>query len=225
MFDPAGLKNRYLRLVNWESEGGLWINYWTTTVPVLHQPHSRVDSIKATEVPKMKMDEIDNDEALVTNGIIPPPDIDTPRTSTPSTLKIVTSTGSSSNLPVHTVPTKAEAKASAKEMQKEEKAREKEAKQQEKRLKQEEKARAKAAKQEEKSRKAKPERHFVILPNGLGGVLGGFEQWENVAIAGVEDEVNAHTGLFIPDHNLDYEALVSRVSTRILGWCEKLPKT
>jgi len=223
MFDPAGLKNRYSRLVDWESEGGLWINYWTTTIPVLHQHHSRVDSIEAIEAPKL--DRIDNDEALVTNGIIPPPDIDTLRTSTPSTLKIVTSTGSSYNLPVHTVPTKAEVKASAKEVQKEEKAREKEVKQQEKQLKQEEKARAKAAKQEEKSRKAKPERHFVVLPNGLGGVLGGFEQWENVAIAGVEDEVNAHTGLFIPDHNLDYEDLVSRVSKRILGWCEKMPKT
>jgi hypothetical protein len=67
-------------------------------------------------------------------------------------------------------------------VQKEEKARE-EVKQQEKRLKQEEKARAKAAKQGEKFRKAKSERHFVVLPNGLGGVLGGFEQWENVAIA------------------------------------------
>ena len=220
MFDPAGLKNRYSRLVDWESEGGLWINYWTTTVPVLHQHHSRVDS---TEAPKL--DRIDNDEALVTNSTTPPPDVDTLRTSTPSMLKIASSSGSSSNLPLHTVPTKAEAKASAKEAQKEEKARVNEVKQQEKQLKQEEKARAKAAKQAEKSKKAKSERHFIVLPNGLGGVLGGFERWENVAIAGVEDEVNAHTGLFIPDHNLDYEALVARVSTRILGWCEKLPKT
>ncbi|KIM42249.1 hypothetical protein M413DRAFT_444684 [Hebeloma cylindrosporum] len=241
MFDPAGLKNRYSRLVNWESEGGLWINYWTTTVPVLHP---RAESIEAAEPPKM--DQIDNDEALVTNGIIPPPDMDislTSRPATPSSSKIVSSTNNSPGPPVHTVPTKAEAKASAKERQKEEKARdkevkeqekrlrqeeksrEKEVKQQEKQLKQEEKARAKAAKQEEKARKAKTERHFVVLPNGLGGVLGGFEQWENVAIAGVDDEVNAHTGLFIPDHNLDYEALVARVSTRILGWCEKLPKT
>lgn len=223
MFDPAGLKNRYSRLVNWESEGGLWVNYWTTTVPVLHQHHSRVDSIEVTEAPKM--DGIDNDEALVTNEIVPPPDMDTSRTLTPSTSKVASSTGSSSNLPLHTVPTKAEAKASAKETLKEQKARENEVKQQEKQLKQEEKARAKAAKQEEKTRKAKSERHFVVLPNGLGGILGGFEQWENVAIAGVDDEVNAHTGLFIPDHNLDYEALVARVSTRILGWCEKLPKT
>ena len=218
MFDPAGLKNRYSRLVNWESEGGLWINYWTTTIPV-PQRHSRAESSEAVETPKV--DRIDNDEALVANGIIPPPDMNT---STPSTLNVASSMGSSPSLPLHTVPTKAEAKAYAKGSQKEEKAREKEVKQQEKQLKREERARAKAAKQEN-NRKAKPERHFVVLPNGLGGVLGGFERWENVAIAGVEDEVNAHTGLFIPHHNLDYEALVTRVSTRILGWCEKLPKT
>lgn len=59
----------------------------------------------------------------------------------------------------------------------------------------EEKARTKAAKQE-KSRKAKSERYFVVLPNGLGEALGRFEQWENIAITGVE--VNAHTGFFIP---------------------------
>ena len=126
------------------------------------------------------------------NSTTPPPDVDTLRTSTPSMLKIASS--SDGYLPLHTVPTKAEAKASAKEAQK---ARVNEIKQQEKQLKQEEKARAKAAKQAEKSKKAKSERHFVVLPNGLGGVLGGFERWENVAIAGVEDEVNAHTGLII----------------------------
>jgi len=223
MFDPAGLKARYARLVKWEGEGGLWINYWTKTIPVAHHRRSRVEPIKATEAPKLER--IDNDEALLANGIIPPSDVNATRTSRPATpsfevASITSSTGSLSNPPLHVTPTKAEAKASENETQKGDKGKEKD-----KQLKQEEKARAKAAKQEEKKGKTKAEHHFVVLPNGLGQALGGFERWENVAIAGVEDEVNAHTGLFIPHHNLDYDALVDRVSTRILGWCEKLSKT
>ena len=40
MFDPLGLKTRYGQLVEWQ--GGLWVNYWTQTVPrqVQNQPAS-----------------------------------------------------------------------------------------------------------------------------------------------------------------------------------------
>ncbi|KAF9453367.1 hypothetical protein P691DRAFT_801186 [Macrolepiota fuliginosa MF-IS2] len=31
MFDPTGLKERYVRLVNWKH--GMWVNYWTQTLP------------------------------------------------------------------------------------------------------------------------------------------------------------------------------------------------
>lgn len=65
-------------------------------------------------------------------------------------------------------------------------------------------------------------RHFVVLPTGLGAVLGGGEKWEKVRIDGVEDEVAAHCGLFIRDQNLEYDALVERVGQRVLQWCERL---
>lgn len=70
--------------------------------------------------------------------------------------------------------------------------------------------------------KAKPtKRHFVVLPTGLGRVFGGWENWEQVSILGVTDEVEAHTGLFIPQRNLDYAHFVNRVADRVLDWCKK----
>jgi hypothetical protein len=67
-------------------------------------------------------------------------------------------------------------------------------------------------------------KHFIVLPKGLGLVLGGIDKWERVIIGGVKDEVSAHTGLFKPDQNLGYDDLVERVEARILGWCENLGK-
>ena len=77
-------------------------------------------------------------------------------------------------------------------------------------------------KSEEKKSKARPGHHFVILPTGLGEVLGGATKWEKVVIEGAADEVEAHCGLFIQDRNLDYDELVKRVGRRIFGWCEEL---
>lgn len=77
-------------------------------------------------------------------------------------------------------------------------------------------------KDEEKKSKARPGHHFVVLPTGLGEVLGGASKWEKVLIEGAEDEVAAHCGLFIRDRNLDYEGLVERIGKRIFGWCEGL---
>ncbi|KAJ2919703.1 hypothetical protein MD484_g667, partial [Candolleomyces efflorescens] len=69
--------------------------------------------------------------------------------------------------------------------------------------------------------KAKPtKRHFVVLPTGLGRVFGGWENWEQVSILGVTDEVEAHTGLFIPQRNLDYTNFVIRVADKVLDWCK-----
>jgi hypothetical protein len=77
-------------------------------------------------------------------------------------------------------------------------------------------------KSEEKRSKARPGHHFVILPTGLGEVLGGTTKWEKVVVEGAADEVAAHCGLFIQDRNLDYDRLVERVGRRIFGWCEEL---
>ncbi len=74
-------------------------------------------------------------------------------------------------------------------------------------------------------KRKKRRRHFVVLPTGLGQYLGGLERWEEVPIAGVNDEVSAHTGIFIPHQNLEYEELVKRVADRVLEWCQRLPGT
>lgn len=74
----------------------------------------------------------------------------------------------------------------------------------------------------EKKSAVRPGRHFVVLPTGLGEVLGGSDKWEKVLVTGAADEVAAHTGLFIRDCNLDYEGFVERVGNKVLGWCEGL---
>lgn len=73
-----------------------------------------------------------------------------------------------------------------------------------------------------KVKKPKPGKHFIVLPTGLGKLLGGDSNWERVLIEGVNDEVAAHTGLFIPGQNLDYQGLVERTGTKVLDWCEKI---
>ncbi|KDR72511.1 hypothetical protein GALMADRAFT_252627 [Galerina marginata CBS 339.88] len=242
MFDPPGLKARYSRLVEWETEGGMWVNYWTTTVPPAEDSHHHAVETSSDIRKSTENERLDNDQALLMNGILITPNGD-PSHLTDSSKKSTSPTTNSQedDTPEATPaddahfgpPTKSEAKAvqkeankQLKEEQKVVKEAEKQKKREEKQVKQEEKAQAKALQQQEKkAKKSKIERHFVVLPNGLGQVLGGMEKWENVPIAGVEDEVNAHTGLFIPKQNLDYEGLVDRVSNTVLGWCERLPKS
>ncbi|KAF9011758.1 hypothetical protein BDQ17DRAFT_1420177 [Cyathus striatus] len=77
-------------------------------------------------------------------------------------------------------------------------------------------------KKSEEGSKVKSGHHFSVLPTGLGQVLGGSEKWEKVVIAGVNNEVAAHCGLFIRGQNLDYDDLVERIGTKIFSWCEKL---
>jgi len=77
-------------------------------------------------------------------------------------------------------------------------------------------------KEKKKKKKPKSGRHFVVLPNGIGEFLGGVEKWEQVTIAGVDDEVAAHCGLFIRNQNLDYDGLVERVGKRIMRWCDEV---
>lgn len=205
MFDPSGLKSRYTRLVEWESEGGMWINYFTKTVP----ERASGSQVSVTTNDRLE-NQVENDDALLANGILPPPSYS--KSNTDSSLV-------SSSPVVHAAPTKSDAKLIQKQA-------DKQLKLQEKQAKQEEKDKAKLSKKQEKDKNKKPkqERHFVVLPNGMGQFLGGMEKWERVPIAGVEDEVNAHTGLFISSQNLEYEALVNKVTDRILGWCDRLPQ-
>ena len=56
-------------------------------------------------------------------------------------------------------------------------------------------------------------RHFIVLPWTMG------YRWQSVPIAGCDDEVAAHCGIFFPDQNLEYEKLLERVSTFVVTWC------
>ncbi|KAL0945826.1 hypothetical protein HGRIS_012110 [Hohenbuehelia grisea] len=200
MFDPPGLRERYANLVSWK--GGLWVNYWTQTRSRPVRSDSESSSEENDNLSAM-IEVADNDTALIETGITP---------SGPSGEM-------SSSSAASTALTKDELKAA----QKAEKTRKK---QLEKANKQRERALKKAARQAEggDAQRMKPGRHFIVLPTGLGRVLGGSEKWEQVPIEGVEDEVAAHCGLFIPGQNLDYDGLVERVGKRILGWCEEVQR-
>lgn len=191
------------------------MNYWTTTVPRAKRNHRFVKDASLHH--ESSSDTLDNNEALLANGIVTPTSttsnssLDHPQHTDTMEHSFTFDTSVSPPPPYAELSSKSELKAAHKE--------------ETKHRKEEEKAKAKAAKQEEKvSKKSKTVRHFVVTPTGLGQVLGGLEKWENVPIAGVDDEVNAHTGLFIPTQNLDYEGLVERVAIKVLGWCERLPK-
>ncbi|TFK29494.1 hypothetical protein FA15DRAFT_752622 [Coprinopsis marcescibilis] len=155
MFDPSGLKSRYTHLTSWQ--GGLWINYWTQTVP----PGAPTDSDSAE-----REDQASNDEALVENGIVSDPTSNTRKGHRASNKLRKLKDGTPATVP------------------------------------------------------AKTPRHFVVLPTGLGQHIGGFERWEKVLVAGAQDEVEAHCGLFIPTKNLEYSTFVHRVADRILGWVD-----
>ncbi|TRM61051.1 hypothetical protein BD626DRAFT_502537 [Schizophyllum amplum] len=114
-----------------------------------------------------------------------------------------------------------EKEAEQKALQAEQKKREAEEKKREAEEKKQQTEREKALTKEQKAltKEQKP-RHFVVLPTGLGQILGGGERWESVPIAGVEDEVAAHCGLFIRGQNMDYDGLVARVGRKVMDWCE-----
>ena len=75
---------------------------------------------------------------------------------------------------------------------------------------------------------SRPARHFIVLPHARGARtgtsaaglhFGSREKWEKVEIDGVEDEVSAHTGLFIRARNTRYDELVRRVAGLVAAWC------
>ncbi|KAJ3882275.1 hypothetical protein F5051DRAFT_395011 [Lentinula edodes] len=224
MFDPTGLKDRYTNLVS--SRSLLWVNYWTMTAPRSSNDasHSAVTESDGQQL----LD--NNDEALIGAGIANPSE--NPLGSVQSSVEPSASSGNSMLLdsvpeaPVALGPktkseNKAYVKAAEKELRSQQKERKKEMKEIQKNQKAAQKERdthAKAATKE----KAKGERHFVVLPTGLGAILGGGDHWEQVVIGGVDDEVAAHCGLFIPEQNIDYAKLVERVGLRIIEWCHKV---
>ncbi len=200
MFDPPGLTARYKLLTGWQ--GGKWVNYWTETKHKSKNngtehgsgaggkehgviTHSRRSSASSASW-------VDNDTALIANGIII-----SPGNSSSETSSVISSPSSAS------FPTK--------DVRKEGKM---------------ERSWAKLLKADKETKNDKPKRghHFVVLPHGIGERFGGMDKWERVEMGGVEDEVDAHLGLFISGRNFDYEGLVDKVGTKVLGWCEDLAK-
>ncbi|KAJ7178203.1 hypothetical protein C8R46DRAFT_1076096 [Mycena filopes] len=220
MFDPSGLKARYARLVAWPD--GLWVNYWTQTPP---RPPKEGNE-KERKLDKAA-DEADNDVALLQTGMTSMSTVEsyaTAQTSTsPALSSLAPSTASTPASPASPAsPTSPTSPSDPKALAKAAKAADKERRALEKARVKELKKMEKQQKQEQKRQQARPGHHFIVLPTGLGQILGGGDRWENVVIGGVEDEVAAHTGLFIRGQNLDYEGLVERVGRRVLGWCEVL---
>lgn len=182
MFDPLGLKSRYAHLVEWK--GGLWVNYWTQTPPRLVQKQAS----SSNEIL------LDNDEALLTNGIISSGSSD--GLGTPDGGELQQSSSQPAEIPRPQDTPKQNKQAG--------------------------KSKVKRKNKQEKGQELKSGKHFIVLPVGVGRILGGIDKWEQVLVGGVEDEVSAHTGLFMPNRNLDYEGLVERVEAKILDWCENL---
>jgi hypothetical protein len=188
MFDPAGLKERYARLVAWE---GMWVNYWTETVPRDAKTQASADKDAIEKSSALK------DYISWYHGYIPE-----------STDSLISDTSSVKSLDqdaseiaiTHGIEPTVDKELPSVEKQSKELVR---------------------PEKRHKFFKVKG-RHFVIRPIGIGKSLGGTDKWEKVEIGGVEDEVAAHTGLFIREQNLDYEGLVHRVGKRVLEWCEKL---
>ena len=210
MFDVPGLKERYARLVAWD---GLWVNYWTETLPRKRE-HGTVVTGDVDEKDIHEESLRDNDVALLEMGMAGP------STEERSTVEAVPE-----HLPE--TPTLVEPRTQA-EIDAADKAESKAAKNAEKARLKEEKSTEKALKkQRDAALKAKKKEvirphHFIVLPTGLGRTLGGGDNWEGVVIRGVHDEVAAHCGLFIRSQNLDYDELVERVGKRVLAWCKTI---
>lgn len=192
MFDPLGLKSRYTYLVDWR--GGLWVNYWTQTVPrlVQNQPASAESS-------QMRKSLLDND--IISSSV--------------DDFELAASKAGNLHQISNPSMRNASSQPAESEMRPQDIV---------KQMKKAEKLTLKEQIKQGKTQGSKPGKHFIVLPKGLGQALGGTDKWEQVLIEGVEDEVSAHTGLFIPHQNLDYEGLIDRVKARILDWCENLTR-
>lgn len=179
------------------------MNYWTETVPDDKSKHAANDGSSGENKDHSQRSSassswMDNDSALIANGIIVTP--------TPENTSSETATASSN-------PSETKTQLEEEKERKKERTFEKLFKRREK-----------GSKSGNPKPKSKSKRHFVVLPDGLAERLGGFDRWEQVEIAGVESEVDAHLGLFIPGNNLKYEGLVERIGKKVLDWCEDLPK-
>jgi hypothetical protein len=196
MFDPPSLRERYKHLVAWE---GQWVNYWTITTGIPVRPNanpgdsgSAVGRENEKQKRVSKRVERENDAALLASGVLTAEDLrarsptpgsspstrssspdsgsEAPLTPNMSTVSLSTSATSttliSSFASDSSLPITASAAAAA----------------------------APSTTPRPQARRSK--HHFITVPMGLSSSLGGHSRWLRVPIAGAEDEVVAHTGIF-----------------------------
>jgi hypothetical protein len=191
MFDPQGLRERYARLVEWE---GHWVNYWTQT-PSYAERHGKPEDPER----ERRKTIVDNDAALIESGMA---DASNGAIGQEQTLLTGERMTSEPGLSGGGVMSRGKFTSEPSLLMED----------------QEEQGKAQKHKSSNSSEKDHSLHHFSVLPTGLGRILGGGSKWENVKIRGANTEVEAHTGLFIPSQNLDYDDLVERVGNKILTW-------
>ncbi|KAH8833448.1 hypothetical protein DL96DRAFT_1586123 [Flagelloscypha sp. PMI_526] len=69
MFDPSGLKNRYTKLVAWQSGNGLWVNYWTQTPDRERTVKGHEGDEETAKEHKAEEQVVENDVALIESGM------------------------------------------------------------------------------------------------------------------------------------------------------------
>lgn len=64
--------------------------------------------------------------------------------------------------------------------------------------------------QGEKKKHRRHPQHFIVLPWVMG------YRWQGIPVGGVEDEVEAHTGIFFRDKNFEYDGVVERTANFVI---------
>lgn len=216
MFDYSELWERYNKLERWN---GTWVNFWTVTAA-----HDEPDGENGgTQDDKWVERWTTGDgSALVVGG----------RDGTLSASVVIENEFERAMKKATEKQRKKREKEESKRREKEEKARLKAEKEELERLKLEEEEAIKEGREPPLEIKIKPTyssslseqtstsndkaspQHFITLP------WSSKNRWLKVKIAGVEDEVAAHCGLFIRGQNLQYDDFVARVGRVVLSWSQ-----
>jgi hypothetical protein len=213
MFDPAGLRHRYKTLSGWD---GQWVNYWTITtgfrnVMAHHLAQSLValgndqfdDVTKGREERREKREEkrleTENAMVLITSGVVEPRDLQAytesrPESPASSYSRSPSPSPSASSLSLP-LPSISLSSPPSHSLS------------------------LPVPAQGDYKRHSK--HHFITLPLYFGPHS---PNWVRVSIAGAADEVEAHTGIFMRDRNLDYEEFVGKVGLWLKDLCVSLAK-
>jgi pimeloyl-ACP methyl ester carboxylesterase len=196
LLDPTGLRDRYQRLQMWDGE---WVNLYTVTVPKTEEPGDRVQAIHSTDVLNLQATGESTSTDPTSNkaeGHLTVPTADLRRTTSAPDLAGMNTT----------LPTREDGefeKFVGKSVGKVK-----------------EKGGWLFGTSKERAKSPQPSScestsyHFVLTPWVID------RRWQGVRVAGVDDEVAAHTGIFFRDKNLEYDQFVRDVGQIVLRWTE-----